>query len=440
MVFFFAVVAVTPVGADEQPGETSGETSTASSHTQNGTNVSFLVPFLDEEVPLFHLDTGKLQFGVSGYGAIKGIVYGHANRRDNGLELDAATLRVEGRLGRASFVVEPDLVGVDSRNRLFEVTASYDIDDDHRVSIGQFRLALSSDYATRESDLPFIGYGFPSHLTGRYDIGVRVDGSVADDLLYYEASATIGEGFGLEGQDRESPGVSLRLVAHPARLWSDEIDDRATAATAALDGLFFGIGLAWMTEYDDPLLVTNPVESVVFTTGDLDADGARFTHLEAGYTYGPLSFSGERVLAALDSVPVGGGATEDIDQISSWAVTAAWNLTGEPRRWHRGGWQSGGDDAPRSLALIEDFTRGRIELASRYANADIDRELFDSGLTTYDPSTQEVRTFEVELNWYRSRAVRLGLGYVRTIADHELSTLGGKNRDSSYFARLDVRF
>jgi phosphate-selective porin len=77
-------------------------------------------------------------------------------------------------------------------------------------------------------------------------------------------------------------------------------------------------------------------------------------------------------------------------------------------------------------------------VAFRYSNADIDRGLFDAGLTTYNPSTQEVRTATLNLNWYPQPGLKITAGWVKTIADHELSTLGETNRDSSYLLRMSL--
>jgi hypothetical protein len=87
----------------------------------------------------------------------------------------------------------------------------------------------------------------------------------------------------------------------------------------------------------------------------------------------------------------------------------------------------------------------------RYSNGDIDRDLFDAGWTTYDPSTQEVRTFSVLLGWRPAERARIAVGWVKTIADDALTVFGGRgpstvprvpggNRDSSYVLRLEVGF
>ena len=81
-----------------------------------------------------------------------------------------------------------------------------------------------------------------------------------------------------------------------------------------------------------------------------------------------------------------------------------------------------------------------LELSARYSNCDLDREFFKTGLTTYDPSSQETRTFSLDLTWYPDAGIRTVLGWVKTLADDDLSTFGGTARDSTIFLRLEFDF
>jgi len=126
-----------------------------------------------------------------------------------------------------------------------------------------------------------------------------------------------------------------------------------------------------------------------------------------------------------------------VDQNGGWMAEAAVALTGEHYAYAQG--------CERGLVGVEpvDLGSGRcgaVEAAIRYSNADIDRDLFRRGTTAYDPSTQEVRTFTAGLNWYARRNVRFMVAWVKTIADHELSTFGGTARDDSVVLRLQVDF
>ena len=85
-----------------------------------------------------------------------------------------------------------------------------------------------------------------------------------------------------------------------------------------------------------------------------------------------------------------------------------------------------------------DFLPGRWEIGARYSNADIDRELFIYDFTYYGQSTQEVRTFSLNLNWQPRDQVRFSVEWVKTIADHDLVTFGDTDRDSSFMLRFEL--
>jgi phosphate-selective porin len=100
---------------------------------------------------------------------------------------------------------------------------------------------------------------------------------------------------------------------------------------------------------------------------------------------------------------------------------------------------------PQDKRQIFDFLSfldplGCLEIAFRYSNADIDRSLFNFGLTSYGVSTQEVRTATLNLNWYPEDGLAISGGWVKTIADQELGTLGDTDRDSSFFLRTILTF
>jgi phosphate-selective porin len=115
-------------------------------------------------------------------------------------------------------------------------------------------------------------------------------------------------------------------------------------------------------------------------------------------------------------------------------------------RWEQGRWLPPVIDAgPDDKRQIFDFLRfldplGCLEIAFRYANADIDRKLFDLGFTDYSISSQEVRTATLNLNWYPKAGLRISGAWVKTIADDFLNSFEGTNRDSSFALRIMLTF
>jgi len=384
------------------------------------------------DLPSFEFGDEDFNLQIGGRIVLDAVRYSHANHRRSGFELDDARLVLSGEYRSFRWFIEPDLIGVDTPRQMYEAWGAVDLDPALRLTAGQLRVALGSEFATREEALPVTGYALTSYLDGRYDMGLRADGIMLAGGLWYEMTATLGNGFGLEGHRRQSPQISVRLVSHPFH-WIRK------GAASSLSGLFLGIALAHSDEGDDPIVVATPLESIVFQTPDLDGDATRWRHLELGYRSGPFRLGWENVAGCVDDVPIGGGRSQDIDQITGWSFYAAWNPTGEEHRWSQGRWVVGDFDESHAEASGIDRP-DRWELAARYTNADIDRNLFVHGITSYDRSTQEVRTINIDLSWYPVEHTRIALAWVKTIADHELNTFGGTNRDSSFLLRLALTF
>ncbi|MEW6743876.1 MAG: porin [Planctomycetota bacterium] len=357
---------------------------------------------------------------------LEGIKYSYANERESGLDFDWASLIFEGNVDqRFFFRAEPDLVGVDTPRNLYEAWLAWELDPALKLTIGQMRIGLGSELATPIEDFPLTGYSFTSYLDGRYDLGLRADGELLEASLYYDAVAAAGSGFDLEGHLRENPQFSLRLVASP---WRE-------SATPFLSGFFAGGAIAYSPDWDDHILVATPLESTVFVTPDFEGDAARWIHLEAGWAGGPVRFGGEVIRGEVSSVPLPAGGELDMDQLTAWTAYASWVVTGQEITWKRGAWQH-----PLASVPAEEGWQDAVEVAARYSNADIDRSLFDAGYTSYDPSTQEVRTFSLDVNWYFTQRLRFAAGWVKTLADHELTTFGGTSRDSSFVLRAELAF
>jgi phosphate-selective porin len=372
---------------------------------------------------------------LGGQLTVDAVAYDKDNKKDSGLRWETINLRITGSYGnKFHFYIEPDLLGIDTKNNLYEAWAGWDISPKLRMKVGQIRVALNSEFATRPEDFPSTDYGFSSYLDGRYDLGLQVQGLLWGSTIWYQGSATAGQGFDLDGNRKSDPQVSIRAVVFPMQ----------ALGYSFLKGGFLGLGLAWSPDYDDEIFLQTPLRSTVFTTEDLDGDSARWIHVEFGWYWGAFRLGAERVDGEIEDVKVGNAVPQDFDQLTSWSAYASWNITGERMRWERGRWLPPLlDGRPEDKKQIFDFLKfldplGCLEVAFRYSNADIDRGLFDSGLTTYNPSTQEVRTATLNLNWYPQPGLKVTAGWVKTIADHELSTLGGTNRDSSFILRMSL--
>lgn len=398
-----------------------------------------------ERATRWHLNVGgpaganDLTAHFGGRFALDFVRWDRRNSNSSGVEFGALRPLFELDVGgRSQFRWELDLDDVDSKRGAFDLWLRQEIGRDLAVQLGQVRVAMGSEYATREENLPFVGYSFTSYLTGRYDLGLRATVD-PDPALHLEGVATIGSGFGLEGEGKDDPFFMGRATLEPLRARGPEL----------LRGFFVGAAVAWQPAFHDELELATPHQTPVFAAPDFRADHATWGLLEAGWCYGRFRAGIEGVRGVLANVDVPGGSHHDVDQLFAWTASASVFLTGDAPQWGAGRWLPHRARKGRAPAWDEDGDRGTlrlrpletpIELALRYSNADLDRSLFEKGLTSYDPSTQEVRTASANLVFHLARGTRFHLGVVRTLADDDLSVFGGRNRDTSFLARIEIDF
>ncbi len=424
LIAFFIILHSTFAKAQEQ-----GERGTNNSPAE--TNQGFYSDFNYRELEPAVLRKGDFSLEIGGHVILDAVKYGYANERRSGIEFDYATVIISGQYKSLTWRIEPDLLGRNTPSNLYDAWGAWTFSPALRLSAGQLRVALGTEYATPEEHLPFAGYSFTSYLDGRYDVGLRMDGDLLNSMLWYQVTATMGEGFGLEGKRLESPMYALRLVGHPFGWIKDNNFWRF------LQGFFSGVSIAHLTDFDDPIRLATPFESRVFRTRDLDGDSGQWIQYEFGYHRGPFRLAYEYVSGTADEVPVGRGRDEDMDQLTSFVVYASWNITGEEQVWKSGGWVKPEKRSPAEEGLFN-FLPGRWEIGARYSNADIDRDLFIYDYTFYGQSTQEVRTFSLNLNWQPRDQMRFSVQWVKTIADQDLETFGDTDRDSSFLLRWEL--
>jgi hypothetical protein len=360
--------------------------------------------------------------------------YGRSNLKESGLVPVAIEPRADLWSGELRLRIALDLHGTDSPRPVREAFAEWTPTAALRVRAGQQRVGLGTEAATEDEDLPLPGRNFNAHLDGRHDLALQADAATAGGVLWGQATLAAGKGFGLEGSRVASPMAALRAAVFPFA--------RARGALRAnLGGLFVGGAHARLGSFDSRVVLATPADSVVFTTPRLDGRSGSWTRYEVGWVEGPIAFGWERTLGEARDVrrpfaPVACpgscppfGRRPDFDELTAWSASLSVRLTGEEPRWERGAWR----EAPP-------LPGGSWTLAARYSNGDIDRDLFQAGFTRYDPSSQETRTFTAGLGWAPRPGMRVTLAFVRTIADHELSTFRGGARDASFLLRFEAVF
>lgn len=347
---------------------------------------------------------------------VDAIDYDADNRREDALDTRAASWRVRGRSPEGQELYFDAGFGDDAHDPLLrEAWWSAPQGATGRLRLGRLRLALGSEAATPAELLPYVGPSFPSTLDGLYETAVAYDAWIGEGF-WYEVSAGVGQGFNLEGEAVRDPSLALRGA------WLPDAD-RA--------GRFVGphAGLGWRRffDYDQPVQVATPIGQRIFDLSDLEGDGGDVFHVELGWRGAGFRAGFESVTGTVDGIPDGAGGQADIDELGAFQLFLAVNLRGEPPVWERGAWAPApGGELP-------------IEWTVRIANADIDRDLFLFGLTSFGVSSQETDLLATGISAWISPSTRIAIELVSTQADQALATFGGHRRDRSLVVRWDQR-
>lgn len=385
--------------------------------------------------------------------ALDARLYDERNARHSQLRIDRALVRIDGELLEGFFFdTAIDLKGIDTRFGLERAWLAWmPLGHDViglRLSAGLMEIPLGVEAALPEHELPFVDYAFPAFLNGRTDWAARIEAEVAEGMVSADGALALGDGYDSFGQRRGEPQLSLKLTSYPFRPIDLAVGPEGYRFPL-LSGIFFSGAVAWSPSYASDLDVATSLRNKLFLTPRLEGEGAFFWHFGYGIDAGPVRLIHELVRGSLYDVDLPGGGEEDFEgQITAWALSVSWMITGEPydsrpfRQSSAGPPRVGRGDAfpRRPLFGGEEPGHGAFEVAVRYANADIDRDLILLGFTDVRTSSQEFRTFEVALNWYPIRSVRLGVQLTRTIADQRPAVFDSHGRDTSGVIRLQLSF
>jgi hypothetical protein len=385
----------------------------------------------------------ELRVDLEGRGALDYVQWDDRNARSRQLRVDRALIGAHADLGRYTDVrVIADPIGTDSPANLWEAWASLSPGRYARVTAGLMPISFGVEHSLGEAAQGLPGRpGFLAFLTGRTDVALRLDGELGDGLLYYDLTGALGEGFDLFGQRRGDPQLSGRVMSHPLRFldWSVDL---GPYRFPLVSGLFASFGWAYSDEFDGHLDVATPLRNKLFDVPRLDGEDASFWVFGYGVDLGPVRVIHEMTRGSLGGVllPPPSAAREDFDdQITSWQLVVSWRVTGEPydsRLFDR-------RDALRPdppARPITDGGIGALELAFRYANADMDRDLFLAGFTSEGISSQEFRQVVGAVNWDPTASLRVSVEVVRILADGFPAVFDSHGRDTSYLLRAELHF
>lgn len=263
-------------------------------------------------------------------------------------------------------------------------------------------------------NIVFIERGLPTELAPNREIGLQLQGAVANKKLNYVVGIYNGTTDGADGGATDNDGekeYALRLFLEP------------------IEGLGFGVAGTFGTKEGFAPRAYSTVDrrtGVTFTPGTVyDGDASRIS--PQGYFYrGPVGLLAEYIASKQELT---NGTVRDDVTHSAWQLVGSWVLTGEKASYN--------GVKPSSPYQVGKSGWGALELALRYGELDLDSDTAALGFAPAN-GVKSIENFGVGLNWYLNNNVKVALNYNQT----SFENFSGPDREDekSIFARLQVGF
>lgn len=332
---------------------------------------------------------------------------------------------LEGNFGPlVGFRLTPEFAG-DSTTI---VDAYIDLKFDPRatVRIGKVKGPVGLERLQSGGSLAMVERGFPTELVPNRDLGVQLQGALADGRVNYVAGVYNGAPDGRDGPTTNPDDefeFAGRLFFEPWR-----------TGGGALSGLGFGIAGSVGNKRGDgddflPRYRT-PGQATFFSyLDDVLADGEHRRWSPQAYWYrNAFGLLGEYVSSTQElQSPDGTRASPDN---RAWQMTASYVLTGEDASYR-------GVVKPNS-PFASGAGWGAFEIVARYGRLDIDDVVFPLFADPLDAASS-ARAWALGLNWYLTTNLKLVASYTRTRFDGGAED-GDREDEQALFTRAQFSF
>jgi phosphate-selective porin OprO/OprP len=345
---------------------------------------------------------------------------------DDGLANDGFLFRlvrpgIEGSLGRlVAFKIVPEFAGDNAS--LVDAYVDLRFNPAYTLRVGKFNSPVGLERLQSSSALAMMERSFPSELAPSRDIGVQLQGELANGAVGYAIGAFNGA---VDGRDAIASDPDDNV----------EFAGRVFFEPRALDGFGIGLGASAGTKEGtgNNLLprYRTPGQLTFFGYRSAVAADGRHTRWspQAYYYRNAFGLMGEVIRSAQD-VSVAGN--HDTLAHTAWEVTASWVLTGEDAGYR-------GVVRPARPFAVDGEGWGAFELVGRYGELDIDDDAFP---LFADPANaaSHARAWGLGLNWYPNANLKLAFNHVQT--DFDGGAAAGADRDDEeiFFSRVQVAF
>lgn len=337
---------------------------------------------------------------------------------------------IEGSLGKLiGFRFTPEFAG-DSAS-IVDAYIDVRLDPAYTLRVGKFTSPVGLERLQSSSSLSGVERALPSELAPNRDIGVQLQGDVADGRFSYAVGVFNGT---VDGRDAVTSNPDNEFE-YAGRVFFEPFRNNANA----LSGLGFGLGASvgdkrgtgnnFLPRYRTPGQVQffNYRSSIAASGENL-----RFSP-QAYYYLGRFGVLGEYISskqAVLQTTGANAGATADLEN-TAWQATFQWVLTGEDASYR-------GVVKPSSPFRPGEGW-GAFELVGRYGVLDIDDDAYPL-FADAAVSARQARNWTLGLNWYLTSNLKLVVNYLDTTFKGGASAGRDREDEKAIFSRLQVAF
>lgn len=340
--------------------------------------------------------------------------------------LRTARPTIEGSLGKlVGFRLTPEFAG-DSAT-IVDAYADLRFDPAYTLRVGKFTSPVGLERLQSSSALSDVERALPSELAPNRDIGVQLQGEVAEGRFGYAIGVFNGT---VDGRDAITTNPDDEFE-YAGRVFFEPFKNNASA----LSGLGFGLGAS----VGDKRGSGNNVLPRYRTPGQVQffnyrfavlADGEHSRISPQGYFYrNSFGLLAEYIVSkqALDV----SGVSEDLEN-KAWQATASYVLTGEDASYR-------GVVKPSNPFKPGEDGWGAFEVVGRYGVLDVDDDAFP---LFADPavSASKAKAWTLGLNWYLTSNLKLVLNYLDTRFEGGAAAGADREDEKAIFSRLQVAF
>ena len=332
---------------------------------------------------------------------------------------------IEGSLGLVGFRFTPEFAG-DSTS-IVDAYADLRFDPAYTLRIGKFTSPVGLERLQSSSALSDVERALPSELAPNRDIGVQLQGEVADGRFGYAIGVFNGT---VDGRDAVTSNPDDEFE-YAGRVFFEPFKSGA----GALSGLGFGLGASIGDKRGSgsnflPRYRTPGQAQFFGYLSTVVADGENSRVSPQGYFYRNGFGLLAEYIVSRQAVTVA-GISDEIEN-KAWQATASYVLTGEDAGYR-------GVVKPSSPFNPVEGGWGAFEVVGRYGVLEVDDDAFP---LFADPSlsASKATAWTLGLNWYLSSNLKLVVNYLDTSFEGGAAAGADREDEKAIFSRLQVAF